>query len=160
MSERKQGPATAGAEAMRLYLPADMPAWEPTMDEQGFWKHCQSRRLTFQQCGDCHRFRHPPTPICPRCLSEKIVWKTAPDMAEVYSYTVIHYPSHPAVEPVVPYVVAVVRFPDMDDVRLVTNVVGVRGDEMRIGMPVELAWEGPVHGTYLPRFRPLVAFHD
>lgn len=135
-----------------FYLPPDL-APEPTMDERAFWECCAHRRLAFQRCAACGRHRHPPGPRCPACRSADIAWSDAPEVAEVFSYTIVHYASHPAMAPHLPYNVAVVTFPDLDDVRLVTNIVDAAPEDLYVGMKVRLHWEGPVAGTYLPRFR-------
>lgn len=135
-----------------LYLPADL-APEPGMDERVFWGHCAERRLKFQRCGACGTHRHPPTPICPACQSARIDWTEAPAVGRVYSYTVVHHPSHPAMRARVPYNVAVIAFEGLDEVRLISNVVDVTAEQMAIDMPVRLHWEGPVGGYWLPRFR-------
>lgn len=135
-----------------LYLPPDL-AQEPAMDEKAFWVHCTSRRLMFQRCGECGLHRHPPIPICPACRSNSIAWTEAPAEGEVFSYTIVHHPSHPAMAACVPYNVAIIVFPQLDNVRLISNVVDAPPEQMAVGMKVKLHWEGPVDGTWLPRFR-------
>ncbi len=123
------------------------------MDEKAFWDHCASRRLMFQRCGECGLHRHPPSPICPACRSSRIEWTEAPAEGEVFSYTIVHHPSHPAMAVCVPYNVAIIVFPQLDNVRLISNVVDVPPGEMAVGMKVKLHWEGPVGTSWLPRFR-------
>lgn len=139
----------------RPYLSTDLPGPAPTMDECTFWGFCARRELRFQRCGNCGRHRHPPSPICPSCRSERIDWTSAPSVAEIYSYTIVHYASHPAVQEALPYNVAILSFPGLDDVRLISNVVDVPPEEIAVGLRVELTWEGPVDGYFLPRFRRL-----
>lgn len=135
-----------------LYLPSDLEP-EPGMDERAFWANCAQRRLAFQRCGACGHYRHPPVPICPACHSDRIEWTEAPAQGEVYSYTIVHHPSHPAMKACVPYNVAVVAFAGLGDVRLITNVIDAAPEQMAIGMKVQLHWEGPIGGHFLPRFR-------
>lgn len=142
------------------YFPADMPVPVPTMDDAAFWDHCAERQLLFQSCGACQKTRHPPTPICSRCGSTQLDWVKAPDHATVFTFTVVHHPSHPAVIGHLPYVVAVVDFPQLAQVRLVTNVTDVDPAQMRVGLPVRLWWDRLADADaagrpmYLPRFRP------
>lgn len=136
-----------------LYLPSDLAAPEASMDERVFWENCARRHLAFQRCGACGHFRHPPAPICPACQSDRIDWTEAPPEGEVYSYTIVHHPQHPAMKACVPYNVALVSFPGLGDVRLISNIVDAVPEQMGIGMKVRLHWEGPVGGTFLPRFR-------
>ena len=88
----------------------------------------------------------------------------APDHATVFTFTVVHHASHPAVNGHLPYVVAVVNFPELAQVRLVTNVTDVDPAQMRVGMSVRLWWDrladadadadAGARPMYLPRFRP------
>ena len=142
------------------YFPADMPVPVPTMDDAAFWDHCAERRLLFQSCAACEQTRHPPTPICSRCGSTRLQWVEAPEHATVFTFTVVHHPSHPAVIGHLPYVVAVVDFPQLAQVRLVTNVTDVDPPQMRVGLSVRLWWDrladadAAARPMYLPRFRP------
>lgn len=137
------------------YFPETMPRPVPTMDDAGFWQGCADRVLRFQACGDCDAVRHPPTPVCPACRSTRVVWHEAPEEAEVYTFTIVHHASHPAVKARLPYVGAVVVFPAMPGVRLVTNITDWNPAAVYIGMPVRLWWDDIGEGLYLPRFRPL-----
>jgi uncharacterized OB-fold protein len=47
----------------------------------------------------------------------------------------------------------IVAFPECDHVRLVSNVVDVTANDIRIGMRVSLVWETAGNGLQLPRFR-------
>ena len=140
------------AQGNDLYLPPDLVP-EPSMDERVFWAHCVQRRLAFQRCGACSMHRHPPMAICPACQSAHVEWTEAPEVGIVYSYTIVHHPSHPAMRARVPYNVAVISFAGLDEVRLISNVVDAKPEQMAIGLRVELQWEGPVGGFWLPRFR-------
>ena len=142
------------------YFPADMPEPVPTMDDAAFWDHCAERQLLFQSCAACEQPRHPPTPICWRCGSTRLQWVEAPEHATVFTFTVVHHPSHPAVIGHLPYVVAVVDFPQLAQVRLVTNVTDVAPAQVRVGLSVRLWWDrladadAAARPMYLPRFRP------
>lgn len=135
------------------YLPDEIPGPEPNVADQQFWDYCQLRQLRFQRCATCHRFRHPPTPVCPHCRSFESEWIQAPDIGVVFSFTIVHHPLHPAMKTVVPYNVAIIDFPECDHARLVSNVIDVAPEEMRIGMQVTLEWETAGNGLLVPRFR-------
>lgn len=136
------------------YFPDNMPKPIPTMDDAGFWAACRDRRLRFQACADCATPRHPPTPVCPVCHSLRTTWVDAPDDAEVFTYTVVHHASHAAVGGRLPYVGAVVVFPSMPGVRLVSNVTDCDPASVRICMELELWWDDVGEGQLVPRFRP------
>ncbi|MBV7486462.1 Zn-ribbon domain-containing OB-fold protein [Bordetella sp. BOR01] len=136
------------------YFPADMPGVEPNMDDTGFWDNCRKHRLVFQACSECSVLRHPPTPICPHCHSVQVKWVEAPDEGQVYTYTIVHHASHPAVQSRLPYVVALLEFPGLPGVRLVTNVTDAPPEKVFIGMRLGLWWDDLDDGFSIPRFRP------
>lgn len=136
------------------YLPREVPRPEPASWEKAFWDYCRHRTLRFQTCAACGKIRHPPVPFCPTCRSREQAWTEAPPFAELYTYTVIQQANHPALATVVPYNAAVVIFPSLQSVRLVTNIVDCPNEALRIGMKLELIWEEPIAGCVLPRFRP------
>ncbi len=82
------------------------------------------------------------------------MWRGAPAPAELYSFTVVHYASHPAVKQNLPYVVGLVTFPDLPGVKLVTNITEVDPADVEIGMALTLWWDDVGDGMFLPRFRP------
>jgi len=134
------------------YFPEVIPGPDPSIDDAPFWAFCADGVLKFQRCADCGRYRHPPTPACPRCKSFARQWVQAGDDAELFSFTVVHYPSLSGIQPVLPYNVAIVQFPSQDNVRLISNVVDAKPDELRIGMRLDLAWD-KCGDVLVPRFR-------
>lgn len=135
------------------YLPPSFPAVTPTLDDREFWERCNARRLCFQQCGDCGRFRHPPTPLCPACQSSAMNWIDAPAHARIFSYTFVHHPAHPAAAAVIPYNVVLVEFAECGGVRLVSNVVDAAPGDLAAGRVVALVWDEGAGNQLVPRFR-------
>ena len=133
------------------YLPVEGP--DPTVEDAPFWDACKRRELVFQACADCGRVRHPPVPACPHCRSMRIDWRPAGTRGRLFSYTIVHHPVTEALKAHVPFNVAIVAFPDCQGVKLVSNVIDARPDEMRIAMPLDLVWQEAANGWPLPRFR-------
>jgi uncharacterized OB-fold protein len=125
----------------------------PRLDEEtrGFWEACARHELYLQRCRCCRRFRHPPRALCPACLSSDVEWVRASGRGTVYSFTVTHQNQAPGFRERLPYVLAVVELEE--GVRLMTNVVGSAPDAVRIGMPVEVAWQDVTDEVVLPVFR-------
>lgn len=67
----------------------------------------------------------------------------------MFSYVVMHHPPFPAFSP--PYAVGLVEL--AEGVRVISGVVGVPYDKVRIGMPVELEFQVFDDGLTLPVFR-------
>ena len=134
------------------YFRQALPPPSPTDEDEPFWCHVRQGRLHFQCCEECKTFSHPPTLHCPACGSSQRIWKPASSRGVLFSYTVVHRASHPSVRDDTPYNVVLVAFPECGDVRLVTNAVGLRAHELRIGMELEVFIDGE-GGSAVPRVR-------
>jgi uncharacterized OB-fold protein/acyl dehydratase len=119
-------------------------------DTRFFWEGVDRGELRIQRCLACGRLRHPPGPMCPACRSLDWDAIVASGRGVVHSYVVPHHPRLPAFPE--RYVVALV---DLEEgTRLVTNLVGVEPEAVRIGMAVELAVTRVDDELTLPLFRP------
>jgi uncharacterized protein len=120
------------------------------LDNRFWFDAAEGRRLVIQRCASCKTLRHPPGPCCPECRS--FDWDTveASGRATLYSFVVAHHPRHPAFD--YPLLVAVVELEE--GTRLITNLVGVEPQDVRIGMPLSLEWLEADPGLTLPVFRP------
>ncbi|MFI9028855.1 bifunctional MaoC family dehydratase N-terminal/OB-fold nucleic acid binding domain-containing protein [Streptomyces sp. NPDC053560] len=118
-------------------------------DNAGFWAGVAERRLLIQRCGGCGRLRFPWLPGCNGCGAQE--WDTVEASGDgtVFSYVVMHHPPFPAFDP--PYAVAVIAL--AEGVRMVSDVVGVAHDEVRVGMPVRLEFQQVDEELVLPVFR-------
>jgi uncharacterized OB-fold protein len=125
----------------------------PNADDAPFWQRCAARTLCFQSCNACGTVTHPPINVCPHCQSFDRGWVEAPAAARVFSFTWIHTASHDAIKRPLPYNVAVIEFPELPGVRLISNVIDAAQGQLRIGDRVELVWETIGEHLALPRFR-------
>jgi uncharacterized protein len=118
-------------------------------DNAGFWDGVAEHRLLIQRCAGCGALRLPWLPGCAACGSPQ--WDTveASGAGTVYSYVVMHHPPFPAFDP--PYAVGLIELEE--GVRMVSNVVGVPYDKVRIGMPVQLEFLRVDKELELPVFR-------
>ncbi|WOX23370.1 bifunctional MaoC family dehydratase N-terminal/OB-fold nucleic acid binding domain-containing protein [Streptomyces solicathayae] len=120
-------------------------------DNAGFWEGVAEHRLLIQRCTGCETLRFPWLPGCNACGGQD--WDTVEASGEgtVYSYVVMHHPPFPAFDP--PYAVGLIEL--AEGVRMISNVVGVPYDKVRIGMPVRLAFQRFDEELELPVFRAL-----
>ncbi|MET8981548.1 OB-fold domain-containing protein [Streptomyces sp. NPDC004539] len=118
-------------------------------DNSPFWQGIRDHRLLIQRCTRCTTLRLPWIPGCVECGSPD--WDTVEADGEgtVYSYVVMHHPPFPAFDP--PYAVALIQL--AEGVRLVSNVIGVPYDKVRIGTPVTLEFHEYDEELTLPVFR-------
>lgn len=66
---------------------------------------------------------------------------------------IVHHPAHSAMKTVVPYNIVVVDFPTYDHVRLVSNLIDVPSQDIRIDLDVEVTWETAGNDVLVPRFK-------
>ncbi|WP_369207930.1 bifunctional MaoC family dehydratase N-terminal/OB-fold nucleic acid binding domain-containing protein [Streptomyces sp. PU-14G] len=118
-------------------------------DNAGFWEGVAAHKLLFQRCDACAAPRFPWLPGCNGCGSPEWSAVESAGHGTVYSYVVMHHPPFPAFDP--PYAVALVEL--VEGFRIVSNLVGVDCDAVRIGMPVELEFLRVDDALELPVFR-------
>lgn len=121
-----------------------------TRDAKSFWAAADGARFVGQQCGDCGAFAFPPRPMCPHCHSLKRQDVELSGRGKVVSYTIPRHP-HPFGFTASP-VVAVVELEE--GTRLVSNVVGIEPDAVKMDMAVEVCFEPTMNDHKVPVFRP------
>lgn len=122
-----------------------------THDNAFFWKGLEARKLMIQRCARCHRLQHPPAPMCPGCHGLEMAAVEASGRGTIHSFVVAHHPPLPPFA--YPHVIALVELEE--GTRLVSNLVGVEPDAVRIGTPVAVEFEDVGEGFVLHRFRPV-----
>ena len=121
-----------------------------TPDAKSFWEAADREQFVGQKCGDCGIFTFPPRPMCPHCHSLKRLEVPLSGRGTVHAWTVPRHP-HPFGFKEAP-VVAVIQLEE--GTRMVSNVVGVAPEDMRIDMPVEVMFEDTMNKHKVPVFRP------
>jgi uncharacterized OB-fold protein len=134
---------------------SNFPVPIPDLEAQEFWDACNRGELLMQRCTSCKTFRWLPGPMCPACNSIEREWVKVSGRGTVYSYTIITHPVHPAAVSRVPYNVAQVQLDEDPELILITNLVGLKNEDIRIGMPVHVSFEEREPGVKLPKFRPI-----
>ena len=121
--------------------PAGAPVMRPPVssDTEFFWAGTRAGELRVQRCPACSALRHPPGPMCPRCGAAMKGegeadggYVVAAGTGEIYSYVVHHHPPVPGKK--TPFVVALAELPE--GVRMVGELLGIDGADVRIGMAV------------------------
>lgn len=125
---------------------------DPSPESQPFWDACARHELVVQRCEECGRFWFPPSNRCQHCWSERHAWTPVSGRGRLYSFTVFHRAYAAELADQLPYVVGVVTLDEGP--RLITNIVGCEPGDVRIDMPVEVAFEELVEGVALHAFRP------
>lgn len=117
-----------------------------------FWEAARAHKLTACQCAECDQFRMPPSPFCPNCLSQNVVWPELSGRGVVFSFTIVERAVIAEVKDNIPYVPALIALPDAPGVRLTTAIVGAPVHQIAIDAEVTVVWEDLADGHSLPRF--------
>jgi uncharacterized protein len=129
------------------------PLPEVTDDTAAFWEGGADGVLRIHRCRVCDTWFHPPSPVCPECLSTDVGPAATNGRATVQGFSINVQPWAPDMH--VPYVVAVVSVDDAPGVQLTTRLVEVEPDAVRVGMPLEVEFV-EVEEIFLPLFRPVL----
>ena len=127
--------------------------------ERGFWEGTGHGELRIQQCSDCGRYRHLPTPMCPECSSLNYIWTRVSGRGFVYSYVIVRHPVHPAIREreQTPYNVCMIELVEQEGLRVCSNVLQVAPEDISIGMSVQATFIAAVDDleVTLPLFLPV-----
>jgi acetyl-CoA acetyltransferase/uncharacterized OB-fold protein len=127
------------------------PVPQLTPANEWFWTSGADGHLRIQQCDDCGKLVHPPTPMCPACRSRSWSPAVVSGRGTVVGFTVNHQQWLPAFEP--PYVIANVALAEDESVHLTTNIVGCDPDDVHIGQEAAVRFEQH-DDVWLPLFEP------
>jgi uncharacterized OB-fold protein len=124
----------------------------PDQASRPFFDGTLRGELLLQRCDTCGTWMWPVRVRCIACFGDELSWAPAAGTGTVYSFTMVHQVFDPGFAGEVPYNVAFVDL--TEGVRVITNIVGIADDELRIGLPVVATFE-PISDEFaLPKFRP------
>ena len=106
------------------------------VDTRSYWQRFGGLDFALPHCDDCDRFHFYPRPACPFCGSTRIAPRAASGRGRIYSYSVVHRAPSARFADQVPYVVALVS--TEEGPHLMTRIVGIGPDEVRIDMAVRV----------------------
>jgi uncharacterized OB-fold protein len=116
----------------------------------GYWQHAREGRFALPRCESCGQHHFYPRPACPHCGGARIAWAEASGRGTVYSFSVVHRAPGPAFAGDVPYVVAIVE--TEEGPHLLTRIVGIAPDQVRIGMKLRVRFDRVSNDVALPVF--------
>ncbi len=120
-------------------------------DTRFFWEGCDQGKLLIQRCTQCQTLRHPPAPVCIDCHSFDWDSVAASGRAHLYSFVIMHYPEVAPFDH--PNPIGLIEL--QEGVRLVAGLVGVKREDLKIGMPLQLEFQTFDGELTLPMFRPV-----
>lgn len=143
-----QGTSPAGPEhgaASSVYA-KPLPVITPLT--RGFWEHAKQGRLAMQVCTRCGDIHFPPSPVCPKCLSDAQEWRPVSGRGRLESWVEFHRAYWPGFAADLPYRVCLVKLDEGP--LLASNLVG---DQPEIGDAVEVVFETATDEVTLPKWR-------
>ena len=126
----------------------------PTIDaaSEPYWNALREKRYTLPKCQDCGKHHFYPREICPFCTSDRIEWVAASGKGIVYSFTIVRRPSHEFFKDQAPFAVALVDL--AEGPRVMTSLTDIKAEDVKIGMPVTVAFEEASPEVTVAKFRP------
>jgi uncharacterized protein len=128
------------------------PLPEINADTAAFWQGGEQGILNIHRCRPCRTWFHPPSPVCPACLTTDVGPEGSSGRATVLGFTINVQPWAPDME--VPYVLGVVAVDGCAGVQLTTRFVDVQPQDMHIGLAVQATFQ-QVEDVWLPLFAPV-----
>jgi uncharacterized OB-fold protein len=124
----------------------------PQADEESapFFEGARRHELMLMRCRSCGAWRLPSRPRCPDCWSTDTEWARASGRAKLYSFGIMHQKLHPQFAEQGPYEFALVELDEGP--RIISNVVGVPADELRVGMPLAVVFDDVADDATIVRF--------
>ena len=115
-----------------------------------FYAFCKRHELRFQRCDDCGAWRHIPRDMCAKCGSFKWDWQQSSGRGKLFSWTTATQPMMPQFADSVPYSPVVVELDE--GVRMVTWLIGIKPEELALGMPLRVLFDDVTPEVTLPKF--------
>jgi len=114
------------------------PAPHPSRTSKPFWDATKQGKLALQYDPVAKQYQFWPRACSIATGQLNLEWRSVSGRGKVYSYTVTHVPTQ-GFEDKAPYVVGLIELEE--GVRMIANMINVKPDQVKIGMPVKVAFE-------------------
>lgn len=115
-----------------------------------FWESAHGQNLAVQMCRHCADMHFPPSPVCPRCLSDDQTWQKVSGGGTLESWIDVYRAYWPGFAPELPYRVCLVRLDEGP--MLVSNLVG-ESAAVRLGARVSVVFDPVDDNMTIPKFK-------
>lgn len=127
-----------------------------TPDKKPYWEAANRHELLLMKCVNCGQYRHPlhqgDSFMCPNCNTTKSPdWVKATGRGKLLTWTVVRKAFLPHFAEEVPYVVAIAILDE--GVRMTANLRGVKPEDIKGNMEIEIFFEQLTEDISLPQFR-------
>lgn len=129
-------------------IPVPDPSSEP------FWAATRRHELALARCSRCGVVSHPPDLVCPHCGSSdpRFTFEPVTPSGTIRSWTVIHQSFLPGFDDEPPFVLVDVQLDGIPDVRFIGRLLDGPNVDLRLGLPVRLAFEDLSPEISVPAF--------
>ena len=114
--------------------------------DESYFNAAGEGRLLLKSCRACGEIHHYPRALCPFCWSADLEWMDSAGTGQIYTYSVTRRGAG------APYCIAYVTLDEGPVV--LTNIVGVDLDTVRIGQRVKVLFRTSEGGMSVPMFTP------
>jgi len=122
-----------------------IPAPLPNPETAAFWDAARAGKLLVKHCRACGEAHWYPRAACPFCFSTETEWREAAGTGTIYSFSVMRRAAEP-------YAIAYVTL--AEGPTMLTNIVDVDFDRLRIGQEVRVVFRPTDGGPPVPMFTP------
>src|SRR5665213_2839648 len=134
-------------------MPQSRPKPNITEEIRPFWDAVNQRRFMLMRCQTCSAW-YWPAAYCRFHANEpffgNMKWEEASGKGKVFAFNIHRKNNNPSFP--TPYVVALIEL--QEGPMFGTNIIGCEPEDVRIGLPVEIAFTDFDDGLILPQFRP------
>ncbi len=121
-------------------------------DSEPYWASAHDHDLQLQRCTNCGHFRFYPSRACHYCQSLEFEWDEVSGKGEIYSFSILKRARGNPFEDLLPLTVVLVKL--AEGPVMMSNLIDCPEDQVKIGLPVEIAYEDVDAEITLPVFRP------
>jgi len=127
----------------------------PSMDHwnRPFWEGCKAGKLMAQKCDESGEIWLPPSPISPVTRTDAWSWIALSGRGRVWSWVVMHQRYFKSFSDDLPYNIAQIKLDEGP--MLISNIVGIRNNEIQADMSVCAVFENVTDEITLPKFTPV-----
>ncbi len=123
-----------------------------TSADKPFWEAAKRHELMTYRCLNCGAY-YSVVIDCVKCSSPRMEWVKVSGKGKIYTYVVYHQLYNPVWKENIPYNAAWVQ---LDEGPLIlTNIVGIKNEDLRVGLPVEVIFDDVTEEVTLPKFKPV-----
>ena len=125
-----------------------------TTADKPFWEAARRHELTAYHCQNCGAY-YSVVVDCVKCSAPRMEWVKVSGKGKIYTYTVYHQIYNPLWKEDIPYNAAWVQLEEGPI--MLSNIVDIKKEDLRVGLPVEVIFDDVTTEVTLPRFRPVKA---